>query len=106
MAGYSDIVDVEIPDPRVLLFTRLGDAYGWIVVGVCFLLLAVTYGTFYSFGVFFAAIVEAFGLRHANTLLTFSVDSVVIYGLAAVVGLLVDRFGSGHLALAGSGLLS
>jgi MFS family permease len=80
--------------------SRLADGplyYGWVVVGACFLLGVMTWGTVWSFGVFFGYIVDEFGLSHANTSVIFSLQSVVTFGGAAVLGFVVDRYGARRL---------
>lgn len=67
--------------------------YGWFVVGVCFLCGLITWGTVWSFGVFFGYIVSDLGLSYGNTSIIFSLQSIVTYGGAAVLGLIIDRYG-------------
>jgi MFS family permease len=65
--------------------------YGWIVVAVGFVIMAVGYALRNSFSVFYPAIVESFGWGRGNTALIFSIQ-MLVYGLASpVVGRLVDR---------------
>lgn len=67
--------------------------YGWVIVCACFLVGVITWGTIWSFGVFFGYIVDEFGLSHANTSLVFSLQSFVTFGGAAVLGFVIDRYG-------------
>ena len=39
---------------------------GWVVVAGAFMVLAVAYGTHYSFGVFFSALLDEFGWTRAS----------------------------------------
>ena len=65
--------------------------YGWIIVAVAFVIMAVGYALRNSFSVFYPAIVEEFGWGRGNTALMFSVQ-MVVYGLMSpVAGRLVDR---------------
>lgn len=88
--------------------SRLADGpfyYGWFVVGVCFLSALITWGTVWSFSVFFRHIVTTFGLSYANTSIIFSIQSIVTYGGAAVLGLVIDRYGARRLLLIATGLI-
>lgn len=67
--------------------------YGWIIVGLCFWFLALAYGIWYSFSVFFVALLQEFGWQRAETAGAFSVF-VVIHGVVGIVaGGLTDRLG-------------
>ena len=66
--------------------------YGWIVVAACFI-CCMTYGTFYTFGIFFKPLQDQFGWSYT---LTSSVQSIhiIIYIISSfVVGWATDRFG-------------
>lgn len=87
--------------------------YPWVAVGICFLVLAVSYGVRGAFSVFFVAFLDEFGKSRSST----AGIITVCYGTWAVVsplvGTLVDRFGvrltflSGGIFLAlGLGLTS
>jgi MFS family permease len=67
--------------------------YGWVVVVVGFVTLGVAFGVWYSFSVFFLAIVKDFGWSRAAASSIFSIFiiSQALTGLLA--GLLQDRFG-------------
>ena len=66
--------------------------YGWIVVAIAFIILAVGYVLRNSFSVFYPTIVEEFDWGRGNTALMFSI-SMLVYGLLSpVAGRLVDRF--------------
>lgn len=68
-------------------------SYGWVIVAVCAILLAIQAGIVYSFGVFFKHLVADFGWSRAATSGVFSVFFVFHGGLAVVMGWLVDRIG-------------
>jgi MFS family permease len=67
--------------------------YGWVVVVVGFVTLGVAFGLWYSFSVFFLAILKEFGWSRAAASSIFSIFliSQALTGLLA--GLLQDRFG-------------
>jgi MFS family permease len=79
--------------------------YGWVVVAACFAGTFSVYGLVASFGVFLGHVVEAFGLSLARASVVFSVQSVVIYGGAALLGFVVDRYSVRRLYAAGALLL-
>ncbi len=67
--------------------------YGWVVVALCFLTVAVSYGIRYSFSVFYVAILQEFGWSRASTALIFSIN-ILVYGMMApLVGIAVERLG-------------
>lgn len=66
--------------------------YGWIVVAIAFIILAVGFALRNSFSVFYPTIVEGFGWGRANTALMFSITMFVYGLLSPVAGRLVDRF--------------
>lgn len=80
--------------------------YGWIIVAVCFLTATVTFGTIYSFSVFFEFFLQEFGTSNANTSLVFSLQSVVLYVGGAVLGGFIDQYGRRRLILVAIGLVS
>ncbi|MDX1746653.1 MAG: MFS transporter, partial [Halobacteriales archaeon] len=80
--------------------------YGWVVVGACFAIHVITWGTVWSFGVFFAFLVEEFGLSNANTSIVFSLQAIVTFGSAAGLGLVIDRYGSRRLLVLATVLIT
>ena len=72
---------------------RPGFFYGWIIVIIGFVTLAIAFGVWYSFSVFFLAIIDEFGWSRAAASSIFSVFifSHAIMGL--ITGHLQDRFG-------------
>jgi MFS family permease len=71
------------------------------LVGVVWLTLAVAYGLFFSFSVFFVPLIEEFRWSRGLTAGALSV-SAVVQGLGApVAGILADRFGSRPVIVAG-----
>lgn len=78
-------------------FLRSEVYYGWFVVAVCFLLAMMTMGVIYSFSVFFGYILATFEQSHANTSIVFGLQSIVTFGGAAVLGIVIDRYGARRL---------
>jgi OFA family oxalate/formate antiporter-like MFS transporter len=75
--------------------------YGWVVVGACFVCCA-TYGTFYTFGIFFKPLQESFGWSHT---LTSSVQSlhILVYVISSFfIGWATDRYSPRFPLLAGA----
>ncbi|HEX78123.1 MAG TPA: MFS transporter [Dehalococcoidia bacterium] len=72
---------------------RRGFFYGWTVLAIAFVIMAVGYALRNTFSVFYPAIVEEFGWgRRGSTALMFSI-TILVYGwVAPVAGGLVDRF--------------
>jgi MFS family permease len=67
--------------------------YGYIVVGLAFFIMAVSWAIYNSFGVFLKPLLTEFGWTSAVTSGAFSL-SMIIYGVLGVVtGGLADRFG-------------
>jgi len=90
--------------------------YGWIVVGVCFVVIALTFGVRLSFGIFFDALIregpdgQAFNWTRADTAGIFSISMVVFAGTGTLFGWLLDRLGARRVFVLGlllmiSGLL-
>jgi sugar phosphate permease len=84
------VVDKEFFQPRP---TEPRFFYGYIVVVVAFLILALSFAVYNTFGVFFKPLLDEFGWTSAVTSGAFSL-SMIIYGvLGIVMGGLNDRFG-------------
>jgi MFS family permease len=67
--------------------------YGWVVVGGAFLVLFTAYGAQYSFGVFFAVLLDEFGWSRASLSGAFSLYAFGYGVFALVAGRLTDRWG-------------
>ena len=67
--------------------------YGWVVVGCAFLVLFLTYGVQYSFGVFVPPMLDDLGWQRASLGGAFSLYSMVDMGFSLVSGRLTDTLG-------------
>jgi MFS family permease len=76
---------------------------GWIVVGGAFLVLFVAYGAQYSFGVFFAALLEEFHWSRASLAGAFSLYAVLYCFFGFPAGRLTDLWGP-RLVIGAGGL--
>ena len=84
--------------------------YGWIVLAACLILLTISYGIRFSFGVFFQSLEEEFSWTRALTSGVFSTYMLSSCVFALFGGWAVDRYGAKKLAIvmgcfAGLGLL-
>ena len=79
--------------------------YGWKIVGISFVTLAIAYGIWYSFSVFFVVILSEFGWSRAATAGVFSLFTLVHSFSGFLVGSLLDRFGARRVIPAGSVLI-
>ncbi|MFH1954665.1 MAG: MFS transporter [Pseudomonadota bacterium] len=96
----STTVSETVAGKRPLFF------YGWVVVAVGFVTLGIAFGIWYSFSVFFLAIIKNFGWSRAAASSIFSVFiiSQALTGLLA--GHLQDRFGPRVVIPVGTVILS
>ncbi|MCB2190577.1 MAG: MFS transporter [Deltaproteobacteria bacterium] len=67
--------------------------YGWVIVGLCLVNLTVVFGVWYSFSVFFIALVREFGWSRASTASIYSIFIVCNSFSSPLAGYLLDRFG-------------
>jgi len=77
----------------------------WIVVGAVWVTLAIASGLYFSFPVFFVALLEEFGWPRGATAAAFSISSIAQGALSPVVGMLVDRVGPRRVMLGGAFVL-
>ena len=77
----------------------------WLVVGTVWVTLAIASGLYFSFPVFFVALLEEFGWSRGATAAAFSISSVVQGALSPMIGILVDRLGPLRVMLGGACLL-
>jgi len=67
--------------------------YGYIIVLLATLIMAVTWGAFYSFGIFFKPVLLEFGWSRAAISVSYSLGFMVSGLFAIFAGRLSDRFG-------------
>jgi MFS transporter, OFA family, oxalate/formate antiporter len=79
---------------------------GWYVVAGSFVGAFVVFGLSYVFGVFLEPIQRDLGLSRAGVSFIFSLQTVVMYVAAAILGILADRFGGRQLLIAGAIMLA
>ncbi len=66
---------------------------GWVIVAISFVTLALAYGVWYSFSVFFVALLKEFGWSRSLGAGAFSLFVIVHSLIGPFVGGMVDRFG-------------
>jgi len=67
--------------------------YGWIILAICLIVIAVSYGIRLSFGVFFKSLEQEFAWSRALTSSVFSVYALLGCVFAVLGGWIADRFG-------------
>jgi MFS family permease len=80
--------------------------YGWVVVAVSFITLAVTYAISHGFSIFYVAILQEFGWSRADTALAYSLNRIVNGLTSPLAGSLTDRFGPRVLIPVGGVILA
>ncbi len=80
--------------------------YSWFTLCQAFLTTAVTFGVWFSFAVFFVALVEDFAWSRADASLAFSLGNLLQAVLAPLVGVLTDRIGARWVVSTGLGLMA
>ncbi len=80
--------------------------YGWLIVGISFITLAVGYGSRASFSVFLVAILEEFGWKRGAISGAFTLHMLVAGVGLPVVGALVDRYGPRILLPTGAAIMA
>jgi MFS family permease len=75
---------------------------GWVVVGAAFAGMFVSFGIAYSFGAFLEPMAEEFGSGRGTTSVFFALTSLTFFGLGALSGVAVDRFGPRPVLLVGA----
>jgi MFS family permease len=79
--------------------------FAWVIVGISFVTLGLAYAVWYSFSVFFVALLREFDWSRSVTAGAFSVF-IILHGLAGpFVGYVVDRLGPRRVIVLGSLLL-
>jgi MFS family permease len=70
--------------------------YGWVLVGVAFLAVSVSFGpvVVFTFGVFLRPISEEFGWTRGEASLAFSVAALTVSLVSPLIGRMTDRYGA------------
>ena len=79
--------------------------FGWIIVGFSFITLALVYTVWYSFSVFFVALLKEFGWSRSTGAGAFSLFIVLSSLIGPFMGGMVDRFGPKRVIVLGSLIL-
>ncbi|HEX5166129.1 MAG TPA: MFS transporter [Thermomicrobiales bacterium] len=79
----------------------LGIYQGWVVVIAVMLTLAIASGGRFLFGVVLIPVTEEFGWSRAELTLAVTISVIALSILQPIIGLLVDRFGSRRILIAG-----
>ena len=78
---------------------------GWVIVGTSFITLALAYGVWYSFSVFFVALLKEFGWSRSILAGAFSLF-LMIHGITGpFAGRMIDRFSPQRVFVVGSLIL-
>src|SRR5262245_27894329 len=80
-------------------------AHPGVVVAAVWITLAIASGLYFSFPVFFVALIEEFGWSRGATAAAFSISSVVQGVVSPGVGIFVDRLGPRRVMLGGAWVL-
>jgi len=72
---------------------KQGIFYGWFIVSISLVIMTVAYSVYFSWPVFYVAILRDFGWSRAGTAVIFSVGSIAYAFGSVVSGFLFDRFG-------------
>jgi len=79
--------------------------YGWIIVGVSFVTLALVYGVWYAFSVFFVALLKEFGWSRSVGAGAFSICGIISHFISPMVGGMVTSIGPKKVIISGSLIL-
>jgi MFS family permease len=90
MASTSSLAAAR-PAPRAF-------NYGWVVVVACTIMVGLTYGTMYSYSVFFKPLAAHFDWDRSTVSLIYAACTVFRGIVAIGIGWLADRFGSRKIA--------
>ncbi|MBM7808643.1 MFS family permease [Geodermatophilus bullaregiensis] len=73
----------------------------WVVVAAAFAAMFASFGIAYSFGAFLEPMAEEFGTGRGATSTFFALTSLTYFGLGALSGVAVDRYGPRRVLLVG-----
>ncbi len=76
-------------------------ARSWVVVAAAFAAMFASFGIAYSFGAFLEPMAAEFGTGRGATSTFFALTSLTYFGLGALSGVAVDRYGPRRVLLAG-----
>jgi MFS family permease len=76
--------------------------FGWFIVGFSFITLALVYAVWYSFSVFFVALLKEFGWSRSLGAGAFSLFIILSSMTGPFMGAMVDRFGPKRVIIIGS----
>lgn len=94
------------PRKRSAYCTRLPFFYGWVVVAVAFVTMAVGVNSRTAFSLLFPPILAEFGWDRGRTAAAFSIGFIAATFYAPLIGLLMDRFGPRFVIPLGAILVS
>jgi MFS family permease len=102
--------DQNNPAQSASSFARLPIYYGWIVVAIAFVTIAIGTNTRTAFSLLFPPILEEFGWGRGVTAATFSIGFLTSMLISPFIGALMDRFGPRYVIptgaiLVGAGLM-
>lgn len=79
--------------------------YGWVVVGACLFASMATYGTSYTFSVFYDAFIAEFGVGRGPLAFAFGSQVALLYVGGVGAGRAIDRYGGRRVAAVSGTLL-
>ncbi|MGE3537195.1 MAG: MFS transporter [Candidatus Tectimicrobiota bacterium] len=80
--------------------------YAWLIILQSFVTNGVLFGIWFSFAVFFVAMLEEFHWSRGGAAAAFSVGSIMQAVSAPVAGLLLDRWGPRRIVASGLGIMA
>ncbi len=81
-------------------------AYAWFIMGQSFVTTALVFGVWFSYAVFFVAMLEAFDWSRGGAAMAFSVGNVMQAASSPLVGMLTDRWGPRVVVVGGLGAIA
>jgi MFS family permease len=97
---------VPIAAPEMPVLMRLPFFYGWIVVAVTFVTMAIGVNARTSFSLFFPPILNEFGWERGVTAGAFSFGFLVTAAVSPLIGRAMDRFGPRTVMELGTALMA
>jgi len=80
--------------------------YGWVIVAISLVIMTAVYGVYFSWPVFYVAILDDFGWSRAETALIYSAASLVYSFSSPISGILFDKIGPRRLFTLAAALLA